>query len=207
MNWKNLATTRLETDAVRLRPLRRDDRAALAAIAFDPDIWRYFVQRVTTETELDRFIDLALEDTAAGRRVVFAVIDKVSGRLAGSMAYGNLAEGDQRLEIGWSWLGRDFRGRGVNRWAKLLLLEHAFEQLSCERVEFKTDVLNLQARKGLVNIGATEEGVFRSYNNMPDGRRRDAVYYSILKREWLTVRTGLREIGKLPAPASEHLPA
>lgn len=207
MNWKTLASTWLETDAVQLRPLRRDDRAALAAIAFDPDIWRYFVQRVTTETELDRFIDLALDDTAAGRRVVFAVIDKASGRLAGSMAYGNLAEGDQRLEIGWSWLGRDFRGQGVNRWAKFLLLEHAFEQLSCERVEFKTDVLNLQARKGLVNIGATEEGVFRSYNNMPDGRRRDAVYYSILKREWPAVRTGLREVGKVPAPASEHLPA
>lgn len=206
MSWMGLDETRLETDAVLLRPLRRDDRVALAAIAFDPDIWRYFVQRVTNEEELDRFLELALEDTAAGRRIVFGVVDKASGRLAGSMAYGNLAEAEQRLEIGWSWLGRDFRGREVNRWAKFLLLEHAFERLSCERVEFKTDVLNLQARKGLLNIGAVEEGVFRGYNNMPDGRRRDAVYYSILKREWPAVRRGLTGPGRLTAPATEAPP-
>jgi RimJ/RimL family protein N-acetyltransferase len=121
------------------------------------------------------------------------------------MAYGNLSEADRRLEIGWSWLGNAYRGCGVNRWAKFLLLEHAFERLSCERVEFKTDVLNVQARKALRNIGATEEGIFRSYNYMPDGRRRDAVYYSILRREWPNVRAGLIEHAKLSTSASELL--
>jgi RimJ/RimL family protein N-acetyltransferase len=203
MSWANLRSARLGNDFVALRPLAATDRPALAAIVFDPEIWRYFVQRVATAADLDAFLDAALNDTAAGRRVVYAVIDKVSGELAGSMAYGNLAETEKRLEIGWSWLGAPFRGRGLNRWAKLVLLEHAFERLGCERIEFKTDQLNLQARKGLRNIGATEEGVLRSYNCMPDGRRRDAVYYSILKKEWPIVRTGLLELGKLPAPASE----
>jgi RimJ/RimL family protein N-acetyltransferase len=41
----------------------------------------------------------------------------------------------------------------MNRQAKYLLLQHAFELLRCERVEFKTDVLNTVARKGLRNIG------------------------------------------------------
>ncbi|MEO9238417.1 MAG: GNAT family protein, partial [Jatrophihabitantaceae bacterium] len=98
---------------------------------------------------------------------------------------------DQRLEIGWSWLGRDFQGAGINRWAKFLLLQHAFEQLAAERVEFKTDQLNLQARKALRNIGAVEEGVLRSFNPMPDGRRRDAVYYSVLRAEWPEVKRQL----------------
>ena len=66
-------------------------------------------------------------------------------------------------------------------------------------------MLNIGARRGLRNIGATEEGVFRSYNYMPDGRRRDAVWYSILKREWPIVRHGLTAAPKLPAPASELL--
>jgi RimJ/RimL family protein N-acetyltransferase len=107
------------------------------------------------------------------------------------MCYGNLSEPDRRLEIGWSWLGSDFRGRGINRWVKFLLLEHAFEDLGAERVEFKTDVLNLQARAGLRNIGAVEEGVLRSFNPMPDGRRRDAIYYSILRAEWPEVKAQL----------------
>ena len=70
-------------------------------------------------------------------------------------------------------------------------MQHAFEQLAAERVEFKTDQLNLQARKALRNIGATEEGVLRSYNPMPDGRRRDAVYYSVLRAEWPEVKRRL----------------
>jgi RimJ/RimL family protein N-acetyltransferase len=203
MAWKELADARLENEYVQLQPIAFTDRAAFADIAFDADIWRYFVQRVDADADLDRFIQQAVEDTAAIRRVVFAVIDKVTGTVAGSMAYGNLAEADRRLEIGWSWLGRAYRGKGLNRWAKFLLLQHAFERLDCERVEFKTDVLNLQARKGLKNIGATEEGVLRSFNYMPDGRRRDAIYYSILRLEWPIVRSGLLKDVKLTRAASE----
>jgi RimJ/RimL family protein N-acetyltransferase len=107
------------------------------------------------------------------------------------MSLCSLAEPDGRLEIGWSWLGRDFRGQGVNRWAKYLMLEHAFERLAVERVEFKTDALNVQARRGLRNIGATEEGTLRSFNPMPGGRRRDAVFYSVLRAEWPSVRDKL----------------
>ena len=202
--WKELAELRLESDQALLRPVAFTDRTALAEIAFDADIWRYFVQRIDADADLDGFIRQAVEDRAAKRRVVFVVIDKATGSVAGSMAYGNLAEADRRLEIGWSWLGRAYRGTGLNRWAKFLLLEHAFERLDCERVEFKTDVLNLQARKGLQNIGATEEGVLRSFNYMPDGRRRDAIYYSILRLEWPVVRSGLLKKGKLTRTASER---
>ena len=203
MAWTNLAGISLENDYARLRPIAFTDRAALAEIAFDADIWRYFVQRIDADVDLDRFIKQAVEDNAAARRVVFVVIDKAADTVAGSMAYGNLVEADRRLEIGWSWLGRTSRGTGLNRWAKFLLLQHAFEQLDCDRVEFKTDVLNLQARKGLLNIGATEEGVLRSFNYMPDGRRRDAIYYSILRNEWPTVRSGLLKKVKIAGAASE----
>lgn len=167
-----------------MRPVEPGDREQYGAIAFDDDIWRYFVFRVRTGEDLDRMIADALDDAAAGRRVAFSIIDKRTGRIVGSMSYGSLAEKEARLEIGFSWLGRDARGTGINTHAKFLMLRHAFEALGCERVEFKTDVLNLRARQGLRNIGATEEGVLRSFNYMPDNRRRDAVYYSILKREW-----------------------
>ena len=64
------------------------------------------------------------------------------------------------------------------------MLDYAFEKLYIERVEFKTDVLNAQARASLKNIGAIEEGVLRSHTLMTKGRRRDTIYYSILKSEW-----------------------
>jgi RimJ/RimL family protein N-acetyltransferase len=206
MTWASLAPAALENEHVLLRPLHADDRESLRAIAMDPAIWRYFVVMIESAADFDRFFDAALDDTASGRRVVFHILDKARGRAAGNMSYGNMAEHDRRLEIGWSWLGRAFQGTGVNRWSKLLMLEHAFERLGCERVEFKTDVLNLQARRALLNIGATEEGVLRSYNVMPGGRRRDAIYYSVLRREWprlkeiLSVRPKVTPAEPVPCP-------
>lgn len=189
-NWsaESLRGLVIENDAVTLRALRADDRPGLAKIAFDPDIWTYFVATVTDEKSLDTFIEQAVADTASGTRIVFAIVDKKTGEIAGSTAFGNLAPRDLRLEIGWSWLGERYRGSGLNNAVKGALLAYAFGTLDCERVEFKTDVLNTRARRGLANIGAVEEGVLRSFNFMPSGRRRDAIYYSVLKAEWPTVR-------------------
>ncbi|RST19076.1 N-acetyltransferase [Streptomyces sp. WAC05374] len=202
-NWAADAAAVLENDRVRLAPVTEADREPVRAVAMDPDIWRYFVAAVTDEASFEEFFDTCLADQAAGRRVVYVITDKESGRVAGSMSYGNMAEADRRLEIGWSWLGRDFRGKGVNRWAKYLLLEHAFDRLLAERVEFKTDVLNVQARRGLANIGAVEEGTLRSFNYMPGGRRRDAVFYSVLRAEWPRVQRELSAWPKVSGKAPE----
>jgi RimJ/RimL family protein N-acetyltransferase len=191
MSWSELAPARLENEFALLRPMTEADREAIHKITMDPDIWRYFVFRVDTDADFTTYFDTMLADLAAGHLIAFHITDKRSGRTAGSMSYCNMSETDLRLEIGLSWLGRDFRGQGVNRWAKYLLMEHAFETMGAERVEFKTDVLNLRARAGLRNIGAVEEGVLRSFNPMPDGRRRDAVYYSVLRREWPDVKAQL----------------
>ena len=195
MTWAQNAAAVLENEHVLLRPVAEADRENVRAVAMDPDIWRYFVSAVETDADFEKFFDACLADQEAGRRVVFVITDKASGRVAGSMSYGNMAEADARLEIGWSWLGRDFRGRGINRWAKYLLLEHAFDPLGAERVEFKTDILNTQARHGLRNIGAVEEGTLRSFNYMPGGRRRDAIFYSVLRAEWPRVQ---RELATKP---------
>ncbi|MFE3738516.1 GNAT family N-acetyltransferase [Streptomyces sp. NPDC059096] len=201
MSWAQKARTTLENDHVMLRPIVPEDREALREPAMSPEIWRYFVMLIETDAEFDAFFDAALADQDAGRRVVYHIIDKPTGRTAGSMSFCNIAEADGRLEIGWSWLGTKFQGQGINRWAKFLMLEQAITELGAERVEFKTDVLNLQARQGLRNIGATEEGVLRSFNPMPGGRRRDAIYYSMLRSEWPEVREQL-----LSGPKATHRP-
>lgn len=188
MGWERIHGLSLENDFVRLRPIEAGDIDQFRSIAFEPEIWRYFVFRIASEEDLKRFVQNSINDHAAGARVALAIIAKPANRIAGSMSFGNMAEADGRLEIGWSWLGREFRGTEINRWSKYLMLAYAFEELACERVEFKTDALNARARKGLLKIGAKEEGTLRSYNLMPDKRRRDAVYYSILKNEWPQVK-------------------
>ena len=64
------------------------------------------------------------------------------------------------------------------------MMKYAFEELDFERVEFKTDVQNARARKGLQNVGGIEEGILRSHMKMWNNRRRTSIYYSVLKDEW-----------------------
>lgn len=191
MSWKRDIAPVLEVGGARLELIEERHRAGLEAQVYEPDIWTYFVARIDAPEDFETFMRMGLADTAAGTRYVYVVIDKASGRVAGCMCYGSLAEADRRLEIGWSWLGKEFRGTGLNRWAKLALLSQAFDKLDAERVEFKTDILNERARRGLRNIGAVEEGVLRSFNVMPGGRRRDAIFYSVLRNEWPDVRARL----------------
>jgi len=202
MSWADIAAATLENEHIRLRPITPDDRASLRAIAMDPQIWRYFVTMIETSADFDAFFDATIDDHVTGRRAVYHITDKRCGQAAGSTSFGTMAEHDARIEIGWSWLGRDFQGRGLNRWAKYLLMEHAFERMHAERVEFKTDRLNEQARRGLRNIGAVEEGTLRSFNVMPGGRRRDAVFYSVLRQEWPWVKQQLATQPKVGQPVA-----
>jgi RimJ/RimL family protein N-acetyltransferase len=192
VSWAGPVAQRLGNEHLVLTPVAETDREALHRIAMDPLIWRHFVTLIETDDDYHAWFDASLADLAADRRIPFRISDRRTGTAVGSMSYGNLAAADRRLEIGWSWLGTPFQGRGYNSWAKLLLLEHAFDVLGAERVEFKTDVLNVQARRALRNIGAVEEGVFRSYNYMPGGRRRDAMFFSVIRADWPAVRDGLR---------------
>jgi RimJ/RimL family protein N-acetyltransferase len=68
------------------------------------------------------------------------------------------------------------------------MLRYAFDELNFERVEFKTDFLNERAKQGLRKVGGIEEGVLRSHMTMWNNRRRDSIYFSIIKPEWLQLK-------------------
>lgn len=171
---------RLENDNVLLRPLAEDDLSVLLVLSSNPEMWRFFTHDLSNQEGLSSWALPAFQK----QRLQFVIIEKSSNSIAGSTAFGNISERDSRLEIGWTWLGTEYQGTGLNSIVKKLLLTYCFEKLGLERVEFKTDVLNAQARKALKNIGAIEEGVLRSHTLMTRGRRRDTIYYSILKQEW-----------------------
>jgi RimJ/RimL family protein N-acetyltransferase len=97
----------------------------------------------------------------------------------------------KRLEIGSTWIGKDFQRTALNRNCKLLLLSYAFEEANTERVEFLTDQRNLQSQKAIEGIGASFEGILRSHITMLDGYRRNSYCYSIIKPEWPEVKTKL----------------
>lgn len=178
----------LQTSKVLLRPLGENDFDTFLELAQDEDAWKYFTLNLADRDHLRKWMDQAYADRAANTRRPFTIIEKSSGKIAGSMSMGNISMHDLRLEIGWSWLSKNFRGTDINRHAKYSMINYAFEELNFERVEFKTDVLNERARKGLQKIGAKEEGILRSHMTMWNNRRRDSIYYSVIRNEWQQLR-------------------
>jgi RimJ/RimL family protein N-acetyltransferase len=174
----------LETLRVVLRPLKAEDYEAFLPLARAEETWKYFYKDLSKEGELKSWVDASLKDKAEGKRMPFAVIDKDTKEICGSSSYGNISFYDKRLEIGWSWLGPEYIGMGVNKHVKFALLSFAFEVMKMERVEAKTDVLSERAKAGLLKVGMIPEGVLRSHTLMHSGRRRDTIYFSLLRNEW-----------------------
>ncbi|HUR10908.1 MAG TPA: GNAT family protein [Flavitalea sp.] len=178
------ADFQLETPRVQLRPMQLSDIEIYKSLANEPDLWKYFTKDLMDPHEMEQWVKDALDEKMKFTRMPFTVIDKDTKTVCGSTSYGNISFFDKRIEIGWTWLGKEYIGMGVNRQAKFALLSYAFEVMKMERVEIKTDYLNERARAALIKVGMKPEGVLRSHMQMHSNRRRDTIYFSILKDEW-----------------------
>lgn len=183
----------LQGRIVRLEPLAERHLDNLARVAFEGDLWRWTVTQPTDVAGLRDWLAAAVANAEAGTEMPFATVDQASGRAVGSTRFMSIVPEHRRLEIGWTWVGRDWQRSGANREAKLLQMTHAFEALGANRVEFKTDSLNEKANPALLGIGATFEGTFRNHMVMPGGRLRHSNYYSVTSDEWPDVKARLLE--------------
>jgi N-acetyltransferase len=174
----------LETTRVLLRLMTPQDHEAFLPITKDREIWKYFTKDLSADQELTDWMRQLYNERTLETRMPFTVIDKHSNEVCGCTSFLNISFFDKRLEIGSTWLGTSFIGTGVNRQAKFALLSFAFEVMKMERVEVKTDNLNERSKAALLKVGMKPEGVFRSHMLMHDGRRRDSIYFSMLRSEW-----------------------
>ncbi len=181
----------LEGAHVRLEPLAKAHLAGLAQVGLEEELWRWIPVPVRTVEEMATYIETALQEQERGVSLPFALIEKAAGRAIGSTRYGNIDRTHRRMEIGWTWVAREWQRTAVNTEAKYLLLRHAFETLGCIRVELKTDSLNEKSRAAILRLGAREEGIFRNHMITANGRIRHTVYFSIVDSEWPAVKARL----------------
>jgi N-acetyltransferase len=90
-----------------------------------------------------------LEEQERGESVVFATLERSSGRAIGSTRFVNIDRVNRRAEIGSTWIAPAWQRTAVNTEAKYLMLRHAFEVWKCMRVELKTDALNQRSRNAI----------------------------------------------------------
>jgi RimJ/RimL family protein N-acetyltransferase len=194
-------TRRLEGEIVVLEPLGEEHAEELWEAAQAPEIWEWLAHIGSERAYFDRWLEMTLESARAGSEGPFATRLRSSGALVGSSRYLNVRRWDRVVEVGWTWLHPSAWRTGANVEAKLLMVGHAFEELGCVRVEFKTDARNERSRAALAALPAQFEGIMRKHMIVPDVGQRDSAYYSVIDSEWPHVRANLE--GRLARGAQQ----
>lgn len=181
----------LSGDHVELIPLELRHHDDLIVAVNDGFLWRLWYTSIPEPKGMKAEIDRRLGLQAAGTMIPFTVIERATGQVVGMTTYMNIDTQSPRLEIGSTWYTGRVQRTLLNTEAKLLLLSHAFDELGCIAVEFRTHFMNHQSRRAIERLGAKLDGILRQHLRLPNETLRDTCVYSIISSEWPTVRRDL----------------
>ena len=166
----------LEGERLMLRPLTEADWPALFAVASDRELWANHPSHDRWQEPVFR----AFFDDALAKGGALAIVDRATGEVIGSSRFQFSDRLEDELEIGWSFLGRGYWGRGYNAEFKRLMLAHAFEDV--ERVVFRIGADNVISRKAMANIGGRLTG--ETFVEERAGRPVEHVVYEITRESF-----------------------
>ena len=181
----------LRERGVRLEPLALAHEDGLRAAAADGELWKLRVTSVPEPQDTRAYIETALTMRADGNRFAFAIFDDATGQVLGSTSYHDILPAVKRVEIGYTWYRKSVQRSHVNTTCKLLMMGHAFDQLGCNVVGWRTDNYNFASQRAIERLGAKKDGVIRGHALRRDGTIRDTVMYSMRSGEWPEARAQL----------------
>ncbi|WP_223550426.1 GNAT family N-acetyltransferase [Aestuariivivens sp. NBU2969] len=183
----------LENNHARLSPLGLNNYKHLLHIAQEKNLIQFSPSKINTPEALKDYVQVAVDGLYHKTTIPFIIYDKQKKAYSGSTRFGHINWTNKVLHIGWTWLGREFQGTGLNKQVKFLMLQFAFDKLNFDKVEFRVDDRNLQSRKAIEKLGATLEGILRRDTIMIDGYKRNTCCYGILKEEWGAIKNTIFE--------------
>ncbi len=178
----------LSGQTVDLVPLENEHLEALYEVASDKMLWELIPTDCSDKETFTRVYQTALSERENGKEYPFVIYHKPTKQLIGSTRFFEIYPEHRKLEIGWTWIKKEFWGTTVNLECKLLLLTYCFEELKTIRVQLKTKDTNTRSRKAIEKIGASFEGILRKDKIQDNGISRNAAYFSILDDEWQTAK-------------------
>ena len=189
MSWPKPIT--LNSRTVRLEPLSIDHVRDLIGAVKDGKLYNHWYTSIPKPKNMKAEIERRLKLQDMGTMLPFAVISLKTEKAVGMTTYMNVEKENKRVEIGSTWYAKSVQRTSLNTECKLMLLEHAFENLACICVEFRTHFMNHQSRRGIERLGAKLDGILRSNAIQKNGTIRDTAVYTIISSEWSSVKANL----------------
>ena len=181
----------LENNRAKLTLLDLSNYKYLSEIAQQPNLVQYSPSKIDTPDDLKKYVQTAVDGYYNKIAIPFIVYDKQMNAYAGCTRFMNINWNYKVLEIGSTWIGREFQGSGLNSHMKYLMLEYAFEVLNFEKIEFRVDERNMRSRMAIEKLYCKFEGILRKNVYLTDGFKRNTCCYGILEEEWKDVKNTL----------------
>ena len=121
--------------------------------------------------------------------IVFAVVDRASGRAGGWQQLMRIEPAHGVIEIGYIYWGPDVARTRLATESVFLLARHIFEDLGYRRFEWKCNDRNEPSKRAAARFGFTYEGLFRQHM-IVKGENRDTAWFSMLDSEWPARKAG-----------------
>ncbi|MFI5199942.1 MAG: GNAT family N-acetyltransferase [Candidatus Limnocylindrales bacterium] len=159
----------LDGARIRLRPLRRPDRARIRAILAEPDVARWW-----GVGDSDQSVDGWLED----RETSFAI--ELEGTVVGSIQFSEELDPDYRHAGIDLFLTTAMHGQGLGRDAVRTLARYLFGERGHRRITIDPAASNERAIRAYRAVGFKDVGVMRDYERGPDGTWHDGLLLDLL---------------------------
>lgn len=169
---------------VSLEPMQIEHVDGLVSAASDGQLWNLQYTGVPAPDQMQSVVEQAIVQRELGLEFPFIVRMNKSGLIVGSTRYYGVAPQNRKVSIGYTWYSQSVQRTSVNTECKYLLLELAFDHMSCVSVQWHTDHRNKSSQAAIKRLGAKFEGVLRNDRIMPDGVIRHTHCFSMLDSEW-----------------------
>lgn len=191
-NWINHPVI-LKGNEVELLPLEAAHLDDLFIAASNKEIWELTSVDYSVKEIFYPNFNNALNERENGSVYPFVIVYKHSNTIIGTTRLLEICPNDKKIEIGVTWIMKEFWGTTVNLECKLLLLNYCFETLEANRVQFRAKDNNLRSRKAIEKIGGVFEGILRKDKIEPNGVPRNTAFYSILNNEWEKAKQSIEQ--------------
>lgn len=140
----------LNGSLISLRPLKAQDFEELYAAASDPLIWAQHPEKDRYKREkFQVYFNSGIESHGA-----LAIVEPKTNRIIGCSRFTRYEPEKSSIEVGYTFLTRDYWGKGHNRELKSLMLGYAFQYV--ETVLFYVGDQNIRSQMAVKKIGAIE---------------------------------------------------
>jgi len=154
----NLQPINLKNEIIQLIPLQETDFSALYKVASDPLVWEQHPNKLRYQRDVfQNYFEGAMLSKGA-----FLIRDTKTNEVIGCSRYYDFNENENSTEtsvlIGYTFIGRNFWGKGYNKALKKLMLDYAFQFV--DKVYFHIGAYNYRSQKAIEKIGAQKVDEF-----------------------------------------------